>query len=104
MIKLNMTNKTEKCPRQLKTSMNNNIRYCTTPDQSDPVCSSVIFSTNTTYSQVYGTIKGYDVRSPNSFHDSRSDINQNYVDGVSLTYNRTVNHSVENVLKRETTY
>ena len=90
MVKLNVTNKTEKCPRQLKTSMDNNIRYCTTPDQSDPGCSSVIFA-NTTYSQVYGTINGYDVGIPNSFHDSKSDIDQNYVDGVSLTYNRTVN-------------
>ena len=83
-----MTNKTEKCPRQLETSMDNNICYCTSPDQSHPVCSSVIISANTTYSQVDGTINGYEVRSPNSFHDSRSDINQNYVDGVSLTYNR----------------
>lgn len=52
-------------------------------------CSSAIFPTNTSYNHVFGRIIGYQKGSPDAF-DAKSGsaftIEEEYVDGVSLTY------------------
>ena len=93
VAKVNMTNTNETCPRGLMThttsGSGNRIRYCTPPNS---ICSSVLFSTNITYSQVYGIINGYGTGTLDSFRYYQLDINRNYIDGVSLTYNITVDN------------
>ena len=50
-------------------------------------CSSVTFSTNgVSYSQVRGRVYGYQKGSPDAFFHPLRNINERYIDGVSITH------------------
>ena len=86
---LDMTDPNATCPGELRL-VNQAKRSCGRGRQ-EPGCSSAFFSTQgIQYSKVCGRVRGYQYSSPNAFfYWSRNPsltINDNYVDGVSLTH------------------
>ena len=52
----------------------------------DNGCSSVIFTVDQNYTDICGIVQGYQLYSPNAFYgDASKTINDNYVDGISIT-------------------
>ena len=91
---LNMSNPTQTCPPawELITTPR---RSCARPSNAGIfTCYSAIFATQASiqYSQVCGRIIGYQVGQPEAFSASLEDIDQRYVDGVSLTYGNPRQH------------
>ena len=64
----------------------------------EPGCSHIIFPLmNMSYSHICGTVEGYWFGNPDGFtgtnRSSSTSINDNYVDGISLTYGSTTNRT-----------
>ena len=93
VAKLDMTNSSHQCPpgTRLKTYMYQSKRLCGKGITSIG-CSSTIFSAHgIKYDQVCGKIVAYQYSSPDAFFstlNSHLTIDQNYVDGISLTHGR----------------
>ena len=86
---LDMTNSSNECPAGLRLCNHGNKRLCGI--NSDPAsCSSVMFDTHgIEYSQVCGKIIAYQDKTPDAYYRRQQrTIDQNYVDGVSLTHGR----------------
>ena len=92
---LNMSNSTHDCPSgfQVRQDDMNGVRACIRPIM-DGGCVSVTFPTNAaTFSQVCGRVIGYQFLGPHGFrHGDITQINETYVDGVSLTYGSPRQH------------
>ena len=87
---LNMTDTLENCPDELRLYEVNGIRACGRPVSGSGGCQSVIYpSYGVKYSRVCGRVRGYQFYSPDAVDSTiglgHSDINAQYVDGVSLT-------------------
>ncbi len=68
-----------------------NTSSCVTESDS-ATCSSTFFSSfNIPYSRIHGWIRAYGVGTPDGFRSSSLTINDNYVDGISLTVGNTTN-------------
>ena len=81
---LNMTDPTEECPSGFRLYNQNGVRACGRPVTSGGSCLSVRFpSYSISYSQVCGRVYGYQKGTT----DGRisSNVNSNYVDGISIT-------------------
>ena len=86
---LNMTEPGTTCPSGLTQTGYINITHdvCGRPNPSSAGCNSTFFSTySLNYTKVCGKVRGYDYRSPDAFAIQSSNIDSNYVDGVSITY------------------
>ena len=88
VVKLNMTDTSQQCPRGLVERNETGIRQCRIGENG---CFSVYYYTEgVSYSQVCGRIKSYQVGSTNAFRDFyrglATTIDSNYVTGVSLTH------------------
>ena len=81
VAKLNKTDADFQCFKGLKKNEQN---QCV-KNTSMSGCSSVIFPAGIPYLHICGKILAYGINSPDGFH-MPSNINDNYVDGVSLTY------------------
>ena len=96
VAELDMTNSNQHCPNGLRQRTDSNIRTCEIT--SGAKCSSVIFNLQSLvmYSRICGMIQGYQVGSTDSFGNSGRGINptieQNYVDGISLTHGHPRQH------------
>ena len=90
---LNMSDSTEECPPGFRLYNQNGIRACGRPELSPAnSCQSVKFSTyGISYSQVCGRVIGYQYGHPDSLFPGRN-INEAYVDGVSLTHGNPRKH------------
>jgi hypothetical protein len=89
VVFINMTNTSYNCPTGLNlTSYMYSKRTCGRPHTSQHGCSSTTFTTGgLSYSRVCGRIRGYQVGSTSAFRPASSqDIDNHYVDGVSLTH------------------
>ena len=88
VAKLDMTN-SHQCPPGTRLRADHSKRLCGI-DINGPGCSSTTFTPQgIEYSRVCGKVIGYQYASPDSFRDiqrSGNTINDNYVDGISLTY------------------
>ena len=87
----NMTNPNQNCPQGFRT-ITSPKRLCGRPNRIG--CVSVTFSTyGTQYSKVCGKVIGYQYKSPDAFSrysgQPQLTIDNNYVDGVSLTHGRS---------------
>ena len=91
MAKLDMTNSSTQCPSGLRQRTDSNLRTCIKNSDSGG-CSSVTFSTSNTFSRVCRKIKAYQFGHPDAFHPSSSNIDNRYVDGISLTHGRPRQH------------
>jgi len=91
---LDMTNSSQLCPSNLTLLSVANVRTCRMSVASG--CSAVTFSVKaTTYSEVCGKIKAYQVGSPDGFRVSSlasNVIDSSYVDGISLTHGSPRQH------------
>ena len=98
VVALDMTVTRTQCPGSLRQYNNFNLRTCGIKSDYSMVCSPVIlFHTNTTtYSKVCGKIKAYQKGSPDAFGTHvrlvPNSINDNYVDGISLTHGNLRHH------------
>ena len=92
VAELDMTNSSHQCPGGLRESTDSNKRTCVR-DSDSPGCSSVTFSSATLqYSRVCGKIIGYQYGTTDAFNTGTDDINEHYVDGVSLTHGNRRQH------------
>ena len=86
---LNMIGPNEKCPTQFRTYSQDGVRACGRPATSSGSCVGITFSSrDIRYSQVCGKIIGYQVGITDAAlqHQTGSNINGNYADGISLTH------------------
>ncbi|XP_019860024.1 PREDICTED: uncharacterized protein LOC109588297 [Amphimedon queenslandica] len=82
---LNMTDITQNCPSGLKELMTGGIRVCRREGNSAG-CRSNLFQTNgISYSQICGKVVGYQKGRTDSVYANINDINDAYIDGVSIT-------------------
>ena len=83
---LNMTDSSQQCPSAWREYNTSQFRACGRPVSSDASRPSRIFFISHQYSKVCGRVIGIQVASPDAFYDGRgSDINEGYMDGVSIT-------------------
>ena len=83
---LNMSDPTEECPSGFRLYNQNGVRACGRPVTSGGSCLSVRFpSYSISYSQVCGRVYGYQKGSPDAFNTGSSNLNNIYVDGISIT-------------------
>ena len=89
VAKLDMTNSSHQCPPGTRLRSNQSKRLCGIYS-AEGGCSSTTFAVQgIEYSRVCGKIIAYQYASPDSFRDlhrSGNTIDDNYVDGISLTY------------------
>jgi hypothetical protein len=89
-----MRNNHSQCPPGLVYNVTEGRRLCRKPSLA-PGCSSTTFSTQgMEYRQVCGKVIGYQYYKPKGFGPSRGtpEINETYIDGVSLTHGIPRNH------------
>ena len=91
VAKLDMTNSSTQCPSGLRQRTDPNLHTCIKNSDSGG-CSSVTFFTSNTFSRVCGKIKAYQFGHPDAFFPSISNIDNCYVDGISLTHGRPRQH------------
>ncbi len=68
-----------------------NTSSCVTESDSATCSSTFISSFNIPYSRIHGRVRAYGVGTPDGFRSSSLTINDNYVDGISLTVGNTTN-------------
>ena len=88
VAKLDMTNSSHQCPpgTRLRTELPKRLYGRAI---SGPGCSSSIFHIHRVkYNQVCGKIIAYQDKSPDAFRGQQRSVDQNYVDGISLTHGR----------------
>ena len=84
---LDMTDPQQQCPTGWMEYHGSSVRACGRPETNSPSCTSISYATGHLYSKVCGRVIGYQVASPDGFLSSGT-IDENYVDGVSITYGR----------------
>ena len=81
---LNMTDPNQQCPENLQLSFTSPIRLC---GRRTGGCNSVTFTTyGVRYQRVCGRVRGYQFKTTDAFVTSYTDIDNPYVDGVSITH------------------
>ena len=87
---LDMSNSSHQCPSSLHQRSDSNVRSCAV-ESDEASCSTVWYESHGIhYSRVCGKVHGYFFNTPDGFlgRFTSSNIDSNYVDGVSLTYSR----------------
>jgi hypothetical protein len=85
---LNMADPLQQCPSSWRLYSANGVRACgrqITPSQYGG-CNSQNYTVQQSFQSVCGRITGYQIGSPDVFHDWQLPIDEPYVDGVSVTY------------------
>ena len=85
---LDMTDPRQQCPTGWREYNESSVRACGRPESESLSCASVSYSTGRQYSKVCGRIIGYQVSTPDGFRDADRTIDENYVDGISITYGK----------------
>jgi len=98
---LNMTDPTQQCPDTWREYSEDSVRACGRQESDIASCSSVEYSPDgLEYTHVCGQIMGYQFGSPDGYSVSHAyisltpgnEINEPYVDGVSVTYGNPRQH------------
>ena len=90
---LNMSDPTQSCPPAWSDRFANEIRMCGRPAGSPRRCYSTFYSTSgRSYNRVRGRVTGYQFGHTDAFSFAGNDINQRYVDGVSITHGNPRSH------------
>ena len=87
---LNMSDPLQQCPSSWRLYSTNGVRAC--GQSSGRGCRSQNYTINQTYKKVCGQIIGYQVGSTDAFEFGHYEIDEVYVDGVSLTYGEPRKH------------
>ena len=83
---LNMGDPKQSCPPAWRDRSANGVRVCGLPEGSYRQCHSTFYHADSLFSRVCGQVIAYQFGSPNSFDFHPSNIDQPYVEGVSITY------------------
>ena len=78
------------CPTGWSKSSHNGVSFCRSPSDNAG-CYSTTFSTEISYTRVCGKTRGYQLSSPDGSHNINN-INENYVDGLSITHGTPRQH------------
>ena len=98
---LNMTDPTQQCPDSWREYDQDSVRACGRQESDIASCSSVEYSPDgLEYTRVCGQIMGYQFGSPDGYFSLHryitltpgNEINEPYVDGVSVTYGNSRQH------------
>ena len=90
---LNMTDPSQQCPSAWREYNTSQFRACGRPVSTVASRPSQIFPISQQYSKVCGRVIGIQVASPDAFYHGRgSDINEGYMDGVSITHGSPRHH------------
>ena len=93
---LNMSDSTVNCPSGFRLYQSGGVRACGRATSSVGSCVSVQFPSNgISYSQICGRVTGYQYYSPNAvdtYGSNHSNLNADYVDGVSITHGSPRQH------------
>ena len=93
VVELDMTNSSHQCPSGLRERIYRFDKRTCVKDFESLSCSSVAISSDRLdYSKVCGKIIAYRFGSVDAFNTGRNDIDNNYVDGVILTYGHPRKH------------
>ena len=87
---LNMSDPTQQCPSAWREYNTGGVRACGRPDTNGGSCETTIYPTTVQYARVCGRVIGYQFGSPDGFNTNT--IDQEYVDGVSITHGSPRNH------------
>ena len=83
---LNMTDPSQDCPSGFDFFLNSNIRYCAKPPKALRSCQSIQFPSNgISYTEVCGRATGYQIGLILAILPDAANIDDVYVDGVSIT-------------------
>ena len=84
---LNMSESSSVCPSGTQKFVNGSAIACgiQEPGSSSGACASITFSTAGNYLEICGQMAGYQKGSTSAFDNGVSDINEIYVDGISIT-------------------
>ena len=82
---LDMTDPQQQCPTGWREYNESSVRACGRPVTNSLSCASVLYITGRQYNKVCGRAIGYQVGPVHGIFTNRT-IDQNYVDGVSITY------------------
>ena len=82
-----MTDPQQQCPTGWREYKNGSVRACGRPISSLLNCANISYTTGHQYSKVCGRVIGYQIGTPHGVFITR-EIDENYVDGVSITYGK----------------
>ena len=88
VARLDMTDPRQQCPTGWREYNQSLVRACGRPLNNSSSCASVSYTTDRQYSKVCGRVIGYQVTTPDGFLGVDRTIDENYVDGVSITYGK----------------
>ena len=88
---LNMTDPTQQCPSAWRLYDTSGVRACGRPDTIIN-CSATFYPTGCQYNKVCGRVIGYQKGSPDAFVRQPSSIDEEYMDGVSITHGSPRTH------------
>jgi hypothetical protein len=85
--RLDMTDPRQQCPTGWREYNVSSIRACGRPETEISSCANIIsYTTGSQYSKVCGRVIGYQSITPDGFIVGDRTIDENYVDGISITY------------------
>ena len=88
-----MTDPSQQCPSAWREYNNSQFRAYGRPVSNVTSCPSQVFPISHQYSKVCGRVIGIQIASPDAFHHGRSsNINEGYMDGVSITHRSPCHH------------
>ena len=94
VAELDMTNSSHQCPTELQLTTSG--RTCRIASDSAECSQAITYSTISEYSKVCGKIRGFQTGTPDSFSNfgrgQNPTLDENYVDGISLTHGRPRQH------------
>ena len=89
---INMSDPTQQCPSAWREYSTNGVRACGRPVTTGESCPATTYSTNHQYNKVCGRVIGYQFGSPDAFRSFDNTLDQNYMDGVSITHGTPRHH------------
>ena len=85
VVYLNMADSSQQCPSAWRLYSGDQYRACGRPVSGSQSSPATFYTTNRQYSKVCGRVIGIQVASPDAFHSGIRNINEIYIDGVSIT-------------------
>ena len=97
VVHLNMSDPSQQCPSAWVEFNSDGVRACRRPVTTGGSCSGKNYSSSQQYSRVCGRVIGYQLFTPDAFTDLRgryrdASIDENYIDGISITHGMPRNH------------
>ena len=89
---LNMSDSTQQCPSAWREYNTDGVRACGRPNASEGSIAAETYSVMFQYRRVCGRVVGYQYGSPDGFLLDIENINQVYVDGISITHGSPREH------------